>query len=423
MNTRILTAATAVVLALPLSLAAQDGSDGFFRPYDQQGIHLFEQPQIDDVPFDGVNIDWGAAFTQQFQSLDHTNDPAAAALVDIGGGFNLATANLYLDAHVADGIAVHLTTYLSSRHHPDAWVKDGYLLVDALPMLDSDALDGLMEYVTLRLGHFEINYGDGHFRRTDNGNAMHNPLVGNWITDAFTTEIGGEVYVRTPSGLLAMLALTGGEVRGTVEQPDDRSPSFYGKLGFDREMNEDLRVRLTGSFYLTRHSLNNTLYSGDRAGSRYYLVMEPVGASVSSNFTSGRVNPGFRDEVTAFMVNPFVKAGGLEVFGLAEWSNGRAAGEAEDRTWSQYAGEATYRFLEDEDLYVTGRYQTTGGELAGLTEEVDVDRFQVGGGWFLTENILMKAEYVKQTYSDYPVTEIEADGEFDGFMVEGVVAF
>ena len=52
-----------------------------------------------------------------------------------------------------------------------------------------------MQIATLRVGHFEINYGDAHFRRTDNGNAIYNPFVGNYIMDAFTTEIGGEVYL------------------------------------------------------------------------------------------------------------------------------------------------------------------------------------------------------------------------------------
>jgi hypothetical protein len=90
-----------------------------------------------------------------------------------------------------------------------------------------------MEYVTLRLGHFEINYGDAHFRRTDNGNALYNPFVGNYILDAFTTEIGGEVYVRS-NGLMAMVGVTGGEIRGQVLRPDDRAPAYLGKLGFDR---------------------------------------------------------------------------------------------------------------------------------------------------------------------------------------------
>ena len=60
-----------------------------------------------------------------------------------------------------------------------------------------------MEIVTVTVGHFEINYGDAHFRRSDNGNAIYNPFVGNYIMDAFTTEIGAEVYLEA-DGVIAM---------------------------------------------------------------------------------------------------------------------------------------------------------------------------------------------------------------------------
>ena len=135
----------------------------------------------------------------------------------IGSGFNNAEANLYLDAQLARGIRVSLTSYLSSRHHNETWVKDGYLLIDGSPW-ENESLDNLMKYVTLRVGHMEINYGDMHFRRTDNGQAMFNPLVGNLLMDAFTTEVGGEVTVRQ-SDMIGMLAVTGGEVRGQVTKP------------------------------------------------------------------------------------------------------------------------------------------------------------------------------------------------------------
>ena len=46
-----------------------------------------------------------------------------------------------------------------------------------------------------------------------------------------------------------------------------------------------------------------------------------------------------------------------------------------------------------------------------------------GGGWFLTPNILMKAEYVTQKYLDFPSTDIRNGGKFQGYMFEGVVAF
>jgi hypothetical protein len=63
---------------------------------------------------------------------------------------------------------------------------------------------------------------------------MYNAFVGNYILDAFTTEIGAEVLVRSPNGLLAMAGVTGGEIRGNVTRPDDRGPAFLGKIGFDR---------------------------------------------------------------------------------------------------------------------------------------------------------------------------------------------
>ncbi len=399
-----------------------------YRPQDRRGLNIFEPPKEPGVPYTGFKLDWGAAFTQQFQALDHENNAAPRvvneidqnALMDIGAGFNNATANLYLNAQLAPGIRVTLTTYLSSRHHNDAWVKDGYLLVDASP-IDVDLLHSMMEYVTLRLGHFEINYGDAHFRRSDNGNAMYNPFVGNYIMDAFTTEIGGEVYVRK-SGLLAMAGITGGELRGQVRQPDDRNWAYLAKLGFERQLAPELRVRLTGSLYTTDGSLSNTLYGGDRAGSRYYLVLENTQASESAQFTSGLINPGFRRQVTAVQLNPFLKLGGLELFGVLEQAEGRAATETADRTFKQYATDALYRFLDD-DIYVGGRWNRVAGQLAGMTDDISVDRVALGAGWFITPSVLLKAEYVDQQYNHFPTTDIRSGGTFNGLMVEGVVSF
>jgi hypothetical protein len=400
-----------------------------YRAPDQRGINVFESPKHDGVPYEGFKLNFGAAFTQQFQALDHSNTALpneqngvnVNQLIELGSGFNNANANLYMNAQLAPGIRVALTTYLSSRHHPETWVKDGFLLVDESP-LDVPVLNNIMQYVTLKMGHFEINYGDAHFRRSDNGNSMYNPFVGNLIMDAFTTEIGGEVYVRH-NGLMAMGAVTGGEIRGSVIQGNQRAPSFITKLGFDRQMNEDLRLRLTGSMYRTSKSASNTLYGGDRAGSRYYYVIENVSAREASQFTSGMLNPGLRSAVTAYMINPFVKFRGLELFGVIETAEGRAANETSDRQWNQYSAEAIYRFLQDDKVYIGTRYNTVEGDLMNVANKVSVDRWQVGGGWFLTKNVLMKAEYVNQTYNDFPAMDIRNGGKFKGFMVEGVVAF
>lgn len=396
------------------------------RPQDVRGLNVFEAPKDDGVAFEGFKLDFGAAFTQQFQAIDHSNTAQPVIvdgvnvneLADIGPGFNLATANLYLNAQLAPGIRVALEGYMSSRHHSEFWVKGGYLQIDRSP-IDLPVLHTLMEYLTLKVGHFEINYGDAHFRRTDNGNALFNPFVGNYVMDAFATEIGGEVYFRT-GPWLAMVGVTNGEIKGAVTNPDRRAPSYIGKIGYDEQLNDRLRVRLTGSLYTTEKSENNTLYAGDRAGSRYYNVMDNA---AGADFRNGRMNPGINDKITAWQINPFVKLGGLELFGIVEKAKGRAAAEVDEREWSQYAADVIYRFLPGERLYVGGRYNTVEGELRGVADPVSVDRVQIGAGWFVTPTVLLKAEYVNQKYNDFPATDIRNGGKFDGFMLEGVVSF
>jgi hypothetical protein len=342
-------------------------------------------------------------------------------LADIGFGFNNSTANLSLNAQLAPGIRVALTTYLSSRHHNETWVKDGYIQMDQSP-IDLAPLKMFFEIATVKVGHMEINYGDAHFRRSDNGNALYNPFVGNYIMDSFTTEIGGEVYLKT-AGIVAMGAITGGEIRGTVLTPQQRGPAFIGKLGFDRQVRPDLRLRLTGSMYKTDKAMGSTLYGGDRAGSRYYWVMENTVATESAQFTSGLINPGLRNKVTAFMVNPFVKFRGLEIFGVLEQAEGKAAAELTERTWNQYAVDTVYRFLPNEQLFVGVRYNEASGELAGVTGEVGAKRWQLAGGWFILPGLLAKLEYVDQKYFGYPELNSKNGGRFKGVMLEGVVAF
>ena len=401
-----------------------------FRPQDQRGLNVFEAPKTSDVPFTGFKLAWGAAFAQQFQGLRHENTAAPRMvgtpavdrnrLIELGNGFNTASANLNLNAQLAPGIRVALTSYLSSRHHNETWVKDGYLLIDASP-IDFAPLHKVMEYVTVKAGHYEINYGDSHFRRTDNGNAIYNPFVGNLILDAFTTQVGGEVYVRR-NGLMAMGAISGGEIKGQVTAPSRRSPAFYGKAGVDRQLTEDLRVRLTGSAYGQARSANQTLYSGDRAGSRYYAAIDTVGSTLDGAASSGMLNPGF-NKVKAYVVNPFIKYRGVELFGTIETAKGRQQIETEDRTWNQYAAEALYRFAPREQMYVAARYNKVEGQLRGMTTDVGGDRTQVSAGWFITPIILLKGEYVTHKYTGFPTTDYRNGGKFNGFVVEGVVAF
>ena len=55
-----------------------------YRPEDMRGINMFEAPKAEPGEYTGFKLMWGAAFTQQFQGLDHSNSagPRLVAGVD-----------------------------------------------------------------------------------------------------------------------------------------------------------------------------------------------------------------------------------------------------------------------------------------------------------------------------------------------------
>jgi len=139
------------------------------------------------------------------------------------------------------------------------------------------------------------------------------------------------------------------------------------------------------------------------------------------------------------MFNGFLKASGFELFGTYEIVSGRTARETDDRKANQYAVEGLYRFGRTENVFLGLRYNSvsarlanvagavgTGGTGAGpitYTGDVTINRFAIAGGWFLTKNVLLKAEYVNQLYNDYPSADYRSTGKFNGYVVEAVVGF
>ncbi|MBK7410819.1 MAG: hypothetical protein IPJ40_23840 [Saprospirales bacterium] len=430
-----------------LSIFAQQPTINYFRPWDKSGLNVFESPKSEITPFEGVKVRIGGNFTQQYQSLSHESEaPFKAAASDstknlnelfpLGPGFNLAAANLNLDVQLGDGIRVALENYMSSRHHSEFWVKGGYIQIDKLPFFGNPEF--WTKYMTAKIGHFEVNYGDAHFRRTDNGNSFFNPFVGNNIMDAFATEIGAELYFKHPSGFMLMVGLTDGLINGDVKsyegQAYTKGPSILAKVAFDRTFGDDFRLRLSGSFYNNKNTIRNTLYGGDRTGARYFMPMElnytfDNKGNITGNTVYGtqafgpRLNPGFNNEITALMFNALVKFKGLELFGTYETASGLKSGETAARTFGQFNVDLLYRFLKDEQLFVGVRYNSASGDLTTSLTGVTVNRFAGTIGWYVTKNLLAKVEYVNQTYVDFPSTDYRYNGKFNGIMVEAAVAF
>lgn len=458
---------------------AQQPNLQYYRPWDKDGINQFEPTKKGEQPeYTGFKIRIGGSFTQDFQSLKHENHPvysknsktpkdlrntnflygvgAAVTVKDttnwvLNGpdsnsttlsGFNLAMANLNLDMQIGDGIRVCLENYMSARHHNEFWVKGGYIQIDKLPMFNNPKW--FTDYMRVKIGHFQPNFGDMQFRRTDGGNTMFNPFVENYIFDAFTTEIGGEVYVFPGGGFMGMVGLTSGFINGNIDnypenaiapkvEPDRKRPSITLKLAYDNKFGDDFRFRLSGSLYNNSGSARNTLYAGDRTGSHYFMVMEQAIAPTSTGNTaatalankdSGRFTAlGVNNKITAISINPFLKYKGLEVFGSYEAIKGRTNFEREgaDRKFNQLAAEVLYRFFKDEQAYVGARYIKATGTPQGYTAEIEINRIAVAAGWFPTKNLLLKGEWVAQEYKQF--TDYRDGGKFGGFVIEAVIGF
>ncbi len=416
--------------ALSIVSNAQQPKLQFFRANDQRGLNVYETSKVDTIPFTGVKVRVGGDFAMQFQSLDQSND--INNLVELGSNLNLPTANLNIDVQLIDGVRIHLRTYLSSRHHEEAWVKGGHIQIDKLDFIRSGFLEKVMQYTTINVGLDEFNYGDAHFRRSDNARAIYNPFIGNYIMDSFSTEAFGDVTFQK-SGFLAVLGVTNGKLNQSVVVNDktDNKLSVYGKLGYDKQLNEDLRIRITGSIYSNQGTSTGTwLYGGDRAGARYYNVLQTqpdsLGNSQGNDF-EGRFNARFL-KLTAIQINPFIKYKGLEFFGIYELASGNneitSPVVAKEGSFTQLAAELIFRFGKDEKFYVAGRYNSVKGvSVENAPEDLEITRINVGGGWFLSKNIVTKLEYVNQQYVGDAWTGRFAGAEFNGINIEAAISF
>lgn len=429
-----------------------------YREPGYEGLNEFDNgmKQRNTDEYEGMAVRVGGDFALQFQGLNHETSTNVGdmggsryfdGLIPIGNSVNLPTANLNIDAQLAKGMRVHLRTYLSARHHNETWVKGGYIQINSLDFIKEGFAEDFMEDFSIRAGQDNFNYGDAVSRRSDNGMAIYNPFVGNYIMDANTVEPFMELNYF-PGDFIVVVGASTGILNPTVVVAEDEKypPSFHGKLGWDSQVNDDLRVRLTGSVYFSNsYNTGRYLYGGDRAGSRYYDVLDYNYINVADSSTGSqssdfslRFNPGIRNGV-AFQVNPFVKWKGLEFFGVFEMNNGFSTAATEDNdgtaaAYTQLGAELIYRFGDWEQFYVGGRFNNVSGHSEYTTTEAptqEIARLNFGAGWFLTKNVVVKLEYMTQSYNENTATEMPWAGnnmnlngaKVDGVVIEAVIGF
>ncbi len=351
-------------------------------------------------------------------------------------GMHTSFANLEFLVTIGDNdIDVFFDGLLATQRHPSQWWgNQGYMYIRNIPGNSFlTVLNPLLEHIDIKAGNFFANFGEHQFTRTINADAHRNPLIGNAVVSPIGSEPGMEIYLdKSGFGLMVGAGI------GAPEQDfqEARKYSFRTKLWLD--MIEGFY--LSGSFYTVNHDdgvLRGTnLFRRERHGSSYGAVWNLNNDGSGAGEGPGQVRPGVGRELTAWEINAIVTPfSGNKIsayYGMASdlGPNPNNFSESGDEEWSYYSFEVQ-QFLND-IFYVSGRYSAIDySKFLSTDNDGSVSRIQAGFGTFVTDNILLKAEYVYQSASGFiegttgvaNSVDVGRDPSFQGLMLEVAVTF
>ena len=325
-------------------------------------------------------------------------------------------------------IELYFDLYLASRNHPSTtYGNEGYLIMHDVPenLQSLTFLKPLFKRVDVKAGAFLVDFGDQQTWRSNNAISQKNPLVGNFVIDPNFVSVG--VQASSKPGCFGWV-LAGSNGTNTEDFSTGRGFAFNGKL-YAYPIKP---VRISTSYYRVNHeqsvSGRATLFSGNRSGERY-------GAVLGGGQAPGDVLPNTGKDLTAYQGDITFDTDSIPVKLYAHYGttrdtdvNGPTVGAPEEK-WSYYTGQAVYKFSPS--LYAAARYSAANaGKISGLDSDGKVTRSQVGGGLWLTRNLLMKVEYVTQKYSGFRGGVMINNGiqawrspSFKGFVSEVSFAF
>lgn len=383
-------------------------------------------PAKDSTPRVRVTIDAATAW----QSLKQKNDPDT--LPALTSGFQEAVGNVEVNARIVDGLDAYVELYLSSKHHPGTVMdREGYLLLTKLPdninILDLN--NTLFKFLSVKAGHFEVDFGNQHLIRSDNGDVQRNPLIGNYVVDPNTVEAGFEL-IGNLGFLHGVAGLSNG---GTTEdfQPGHQYAK-HAKVWLAPPGSESPGTSLFDlaySIYRVNQSNNPTsasggsfseMFSGNRSGSRYSAVLGLTDPE------AGQIKIGKGQDLKAQQVDADFNLNRLQVTSLYGWVkdgdiNGSAPGTPVDQ-WKYYGGDA--RLKVTSNFYLAGRYSEAKPDVfrGDSTTNGKVWRVQGGAGFWLTPTVLFKGEYVYQKYENLGAP-YDGNPRFHGVVIEGSARF
>ncbi|HEY0156656.1 MAG TPA: hypothetical protein VGF28_05125 [Thermoanaerobaculia bacterium] len=341
------------------------------------------------------------------QALNHKNvfDSKGNALAKVSPGFQNAFGDLGFIGKFGknEEITVVMDLYLSSRNHPSqTYGNEGYILLRGVPenLQGLKFLQPVLSKVDLKAGHMLVDFGDAGNHRSNNAIVQKNPLIGNFVVDPNIVSIG--MQVSSKPGKYGWLL---GGSNGTTTEDWNVGRGFAYNAKLYAYPIEGLRTSVS---YIAADQSDNPnksgggsqlqMFTGNRSGERYAGVLGGGQAPGNVFPQAGEKFSAAQFDVTWDNGSPVTLYGH---YGITQDLdiNGTLPGKPEEK-WNYFAGHVKYNITPT--LYAAARYSgATTSMLAGANSDGKVDRIQVGGGFWLTKNLLMKVEYVNQKYSGF----------------------
>ena len=417
----------------------------YFSPFSiENPDHMRPDMHMQVARWDDMRFFIGLQTVGRFQALTQSNasfsglagaNPDQNTLGDPVGaypgldpGFQTPFGNLEFMATIPHKLDIYFDLYLASRPDEDKVYGDqGYMVFKQLPgPFSKGPLGDLFKYINVKAGAFDVDFGDQNYHRTNNGFAQRNPLIGNYLVDPNTEEIGAEVYsIQGP--IYWLTGLTTGTTRGHFTLPSTYGsrPAVHGKIWMYPM--KDLRWSFSAYYsdldgYSTAHNLlpgagegHNQLFALIRSGGVYAGVF---GGGWDGD--PGQITPLNGYDVQAYQTDLTWNHWPWEVYSFLGWTQDATY----DERWLYGSAEATYHL--NPALYLAGRFSyAVAGAVNGVDTNGWVDRFQIGGGYWLTRSMLAKVEYVYEQYNGFGAAEGDVDAvdaaqnpSFNGVIME-----
>ncbi len=413
-----------LVQTVKKTLFAPRTQDEYFSPFDiMNPAHIRADMPMQIGSLDDLNLYMGLQTVGRFQALQQHN-------VSIGGvqqagldpGIQDPFANLSFLASIPDKLDVYFDLYVASRPHPNTmYAHEGYLLFKQLPApFDTGLLKDAFDYVNLKVGAFDLDYGDDNYRRSNNARVQRNPLIGNPLIDPNVEELGAELYsIKGPIYWLI------GVGSGTTTEYFDygSSASVHAKLW--AYPLPDLRTSVS-AYHVDLSGTNmadqtSDLYNAGRSG-------EPFAAVFGGGDDPGSILPAAGKDVTAVEGDATWNHWPFEIYSNVGYTqdsdtNGPTPGTPAER-WLYGTVEPVYHFTPA--IYMAARYSFgVASAVNGVSTDGWVDRIEAGAGYWITNSLLGKLEYVYQQYHGFAadtgtVSGVEASPSprFNGVLLE-----